>query len=134
MSNGYSWQFWTKTKPGTLELTEMGQIPLRLEGEDNIYSYSVHAGDFNNAGWSDLVVVCGGSDDLRVFLNDGTGNYDSNFTVFLYTEGGYPLSNLGGDFNNDGNIDLATRASTGTNFKVTLGDGNGGFLKNKLVT
>lgn len=128
MSNGYSWQFWTRTKPGTLELTEIGRIPLRLDGEDAIYSYSAHAGDFNNDGWSDLVVVCGGSDDLRVFLNDGTGNYDSNFTVFSYTEGGFPLSNIGGDFNNDGNIDLATRASTGTNLKVTLGDGNGGFF------
>jgi hypothetical protein len=92
------------------------------------YSSSAIAyGDFNNDGNEDLVFGAdpnGPPTQLKVALGDGNGKFQQgsrfgNFTI-------YPFQIVAGDFNRDGNLDLA--ASERGSY-VFLGNGDGTFKK-----
>lgn len=125
MEKGYTWNFWIATKEGSLEPVLIDQIAAREPGEGLIQVYGAYAGDLNNDGFSDLTVVNETADDLRIFLNDGTGKYE-DFSI-------YPMGNMspspneGADFNNDGEIDLAVSTAHHNEVRVLMGDGSGGF-------
>jgi hypothetical protein len=83
------------------------------------------AGDFNEDGHLDAVVVNGGSDDISILLGDGQGGLSlpTSFAV-----GDSPRSLVKGDFNEDGHLDIATcHGGLEDALYVLLGDGNGGF-------
>ena len=80
-------------------------------------------GDFDGDGKSDPCLVVQNSDDISVFLGDGSGGFGpaTNFAV------GTPMHSLAAaDFNGDGKLDLAA-TTTSTDVSVLLGDGSGGF-------
>ncbi len=84
-------------------------------------------GDFNNDGFPDVAVVDrngGNGGDIAVFLNDGAGNFLSPIAINL---GGDPQGVVVGDFNNDGNLDLAVPDFANNQLLVLLGNGNGSF-------
>lgn len=94
------------------------------------------AADFNNDGFADLVAIHSGatSNSVVIFMNNGNGTYRGPITVAA----GADVGNVAvGDFNQDGNLDLAVTNSkaccsnTGSpgNGSVTmvLGDGRGNF-------
>jgi hypothetical protein len=86
----------------------------------------VASGDFNNDGNEDLVFGavpdCGPPTKLQVNLGDGNGRFrfGSRFGTFQT----YPFKILAGDFDRDGNLDLA--ASERGSY-VFLGNGDGTF-------
>jgi len=127
IENGFSWNYWIKTEAGTLNQTEFDIVEVRYPGENQITCYGAYAGDINNDGYSDLSVVNESSNDVRLFLNDGSGAYDE-FTPFELTSGNTPSPNEGADFNNDGIIDLAIANTQNNIVSVLLGDGMDGFL------
>ncbi|MEO8168306.1 MAG: FG-GAP-like repeat-containing protein, partial [bacterium] len=127
---GYAWNFWIKTLPGTLNLTETSRITARRTAEGHVQSYGSHGADLNKDGFSDMFVPNEISNDCRVYLNNGTGGY-SNFTVYPIPNGSRPSTNESADFNHDGNIDIAVGNSTGDSITVFLGNGIGGFLSIK---
>ncbi len=127
LTGGYSFSFWIKTAPGTMDLSLTQVIPIRLNGESQIQSYGSYGGDLNGDGWSDLAIPNEISNDIRVFMNDMTGNYTS-FAITPIPGGSSPSTNDGGDFNNDGIIDYAVGNGGNNQLTCLIGIGNGGFL------
>jgi hypothetical protein len=91
---------------------------------------SVVTADFSNDGKLDLVVVNSpavSSNTVGLLLGNGDGTFQSptNLTV-----GGLPTALAAGDFNHDGNMDLAVTADgspSGSVVSILLGNGNGTF-------
>ncbi len=127
LTSGYSWQFWIRSLPGSMVLSESSRLPIRLPGESSqIQSYGAYGGDLNRDGYSDMAVPNEIANDLRVFLNDGTGNY-TGMDVYPIANGSRPSPNEGSDFDLDGMIDLAVGNSTNDQLSVFRGIGNGSF-------
>jgi hypothetical protein len=92
---------------------------------------SIVSGDFNNDGKLDLAWSYGGGyvpGGIAVMLGDGTGN----FGLPIYTESspsGPLMDAMTGDFNSDGNLDIAALRYTAVEAAliVFLGDGTGHF-------
>ncbi len=126
LENPFAWGFWVKTAPGSLNQPLVETIELRLPGETYLQTYGAYAGDMNNDGYSDLVAVNESSDDLRILLNDGQGNYPT-FTVYDTGDDSTPSPSEGADFNNDGEIDLVVTTAWDTEVRVLTGDGQGSF-------
>lgn len=132
ISNGYSWNYWSATTPGPLVQPLVDVIELREPGEGLIQSYGAYAGDLNNDDYSDLTVVNETSDDLRILLNDGTGQYPSFTTTSMGNM--TPSPNEGADFNNDGEIDLAVSTAHHNEVRILYGDGTGSFSNMQTYT
>ncbi len=127
LEHGYAWNFWIKTAPTSMNVLETARINVRELGEKQIQSYGAYAGDLNGDGYSDFAVPNEISNDIRVFLNDGFGNY-GDFNTYAIPNGSSPSPNEGADFNGDGIIDLAVGNTRNTILSVFMGDGTGGFL------
>ena len=121
LTNGYSFNYWTKALPASLDLMFAGQIDMRMAGEGQITCYGAYAGDINDDEFSDLVVVVEDSDDIRVLLNDGANNYEPFVIIELPPVQG-PSTNAGADFNHDGLIDIAIGSTYADQVNVLLGD------------
>ncbi len=91
---------------------------------------SVAVGDFNGDGKQDLAVAnpCNGSCDssgsVSILLGDGAGNFSAP-TSFIVSIGAGSVAV--GDFNGDGNQDLAVANFNSSNVSILLGDGAGNF-------
>jgi hypothetical protein len=93
----------------------------------------VAVGDLNGDNEADVVVSNEGSDNETVLLGDGAGGL-TEATGSPYTVGDAPREVTLGDFDGDGNLDIATansgEPSAGNNtVSVLLGDGSGGFAE-----
>jgi len=86
------------------------------------------AGDLDQDGKPDLVVVCGGTTDKYAVL---TGKGDGAFNSAVITATGaserQPNTVLLADLDNDGNVDIATLSAYDQAFNVHHGDGHGNF-------
>ncbi len=97
------------------------QEPLQFRAPSPI---DLAAGDFNEDGNQDLVVVeNGGTGDgaLAVFLGDGKGGFKLSGTYLL---GAISVSVAVADFNGDGHLDVAVTNQRGT-VMTFFGDGHG---------
>jgi hypothetical protein len=87
---------------------------------------AVAIADFNGDGNADLVVANWADNNVSVLLGNGNGG----FTVAPgspYSIGDGPVSLAVGDFNGDGNADLALADATGNTVQILLGNGSGSF-------
>ena len=82
--------------------------------------------DINNDGSADIVVANGGSGNISVYLGDGRGGF-AQASGSPFAAGQEPNDIATGDFNGDGNLDVAI-ANHGTKLvSVLLGNGKGQF-------
>jgi VCBS repeat protein/HYR domain-containing protein/FG-GAP repeat protein len=95
---------------------------------------AVAIGDFNGDGNLDLAVANQGSDTVSILLGTGTGGFGAK-TDFdtggslgsVFFPGGRPGSVAVGDFNGDGNLDLAVANVNSSTVAILLGTGSGSF-------
>jgi FG-GAP-like repeat len=107
---------------GTFQVPEV----LYTQGQSPVW---ITAADLRNSGHLDLVVADGDSDTVEVFLGNGDGTFQQGIQLSLPQT---PTFVLEGDFNNDGNADIAVGfvvdpGATAPQFEILLGNGFGGF-------
>lgn len=102
-------------------------------------AYQAAAGDFNHDGKIDLVLANGGcgsgseTNQFTVLLGNGDGSFQP---PVAYADNAPPYQVAVGDFNRDGNLDVAVVLNAGTNVRngevdIYLGNGDGTFTKSK---
>jgi len=91
------------------------------------YAGFVTVGDFNNSGNLGLAVAGFQSSDTTILLGNGNGAFTPS-SAFVYTQNMPTVCLASGDFNGDGNLDLAV-AGDGNGLPVVslLGYGDGAF-------
>ena len=128
MAKGYAWQFWIRTRAAFADLQETARLSVRTEQEQQndtqIQTYGAYAGDLDADGFTDFIVPNERTRDVRVFMNDGQGNYD-DFTIYDLPNGASPSTNEGADFNHDGHLDFAVGNRGSDQVSVFFGDGTG---------
>lgn len=132
MAKGYAWTYWIATTPSEMVLEYVKTIELREPGETWLQTYGAYAGDLNNDGSSDLIVVNERTDDLRILLNDGQGDYGDYELIQMGNS--LPSPNEGADFNNDGELDFAVSTAHGNEVRVFFGDGSGSLSNMESYT
>ncbi|MFO1064868.1 MAG: FG-GAP-like repeat-containing protein [Pirellulales bacterium] len=85
----------------------------------------VLTGDFNNDGKRDLVIASSDSDDLRVYLGDGTGNVTFKNSVSVDDLNWFEEPITVGDFNGDGRSDVAVISRSNNRFGILLSAADG---------
>ena len=94
-------------------------------------------GDFNNDGNLDIATSNFGSNTMSLLLGNGDGTFKPATTIAVGPTGATPFRIAAGDFNNDGNLDVALtiyNGGTGTTVAVLLGNGDGTFSPPASVT
>lgn len=84
----------------------------------------VATGDFNRDGWLDFATVSAATNQVIVYLADGTGHFPAGVP---FATGNGPADAAVGDVNRDGSPDLVVVNSGDSSVSVLLGDGAGGF-------
>ncbi len=107
----------------------IGNFNLLAKVETNAYFNGVEIVDTNNDSNPDVVGVgsWGGIPYTDVLLGDGTGYFSNAPTK--YPSLSDPRDIVKGDFNEDGQIDIALCHSIGSTVTIYLGQGNGKFAK-----
>jgi hypothetical protein len=85
-------------------------------------------GDFNNDGILDLAVANSENSTISILLGNGDGTFTAAIGSPVSTGiGSFPFFLAVGDFNRDGNADLAVVNGQDNSVSILLGDGEGGF-------
>lgn len=129
LEGGYNWSFWVETAAASLSFEQIAAVSVREPGSTaQVQAYGAYAGDLNQDGWSDFVVPNEITNDLRIFLGDGAGNYD-DFSIVPISQGDRPSPNEGADIDGDGDIDFIVGSANGVFVHVFKGDGEGGLTQ-----
>ena len=86
--------------------------------------WSIQVADANGDGKPDLFCGTSGSQNLRVLLGDGAGNFVTSTTI---SAGGFPWQMATGDLNGDGFVDCVTGNRSNSTATVFFGNGQGGM-------
>ncbi len=127
MANGFTWNFWTKAGPGTLNQTLISTIQIRRPNEGLIQCYGALGVDLNDDGRTDLALVNEISKDFRIFLNNGT-NFDTIFSIHQIPSGSFPSPSEGADFNHDGMVDIIVGNAGNNVLSLFMATGSANFL------
>lgn len=90
----------------------------------NLPGADVALGDFTGDGFNDVVfTVASGTAQVRIAVNDGTGQFGQSLTVNTTTAGAFGVA--AGDFNDDGDDDIAV--ANGEEILTLLATGTASF-------
>lgn len=125
----------TMVDPNTFKLD--GEISIDGDDSEKWYTGLVGVADFNGDGYPDILTFCGNpredQGEPTLFINKGgTGEFEKQFGIGLEAQRGGTLAV--GDFNNDGNPDVAIAGWIDTNrIRVYANDGKGNFTAMESV-
>ena len=88
--------------------------------------YDVTIADVNGDTELDVLVASSNNDEIRVFSNDGSGNFTGNL---LDTHANRPEWVEAADIDGDGNADVVFASHDGNSIQVHHNEGNGGFIR-----
>ncbi len=127
-SAGYHFAYRIRTRPNTLEFTQLDTVSVRSTPSQGVRVYGGQAADLDDDGWLDLAIVNQDTSDIRVLLNsaDGSGHYEPFLTPPTGT-GNTPSPNESCDMNGDGLMDIVTGDKFGDTVSVLIGRGDGTF-------
>ncbi|MFN0008048.1 MAG: FG-GAP-like repeat-containing protein [Planctomycetota bacterium] len=127
-AGGWSWSFRVAAGPALRSFQEIDSMTVRTTPGVSARVYGGGLADFDQDGWVDIAGVCEDSNDVRMFLNQGTGTglFD-DFLPTTFATGSTPSPNEHADLNGDGLLDMVTANTGGSNVSVLLGNGNGTF-------
>jgi hypothetical protein len=115
---------------GKGSFTLFGGSPFSVEG----FPEALKIGDFNNDGIQDLAVANASDGSISIRLGNGDGTFtEANGSPIRAGITSFPFFLAVGDFNRDGNADLAVvngndvPNGVANNVSILLGDGKGGF-------
>ncbi|MBC8401865.1 MAG: VCBS repeat-containing protein, partial [Candidatus Marinimicrobia bacterium] len=107
-----------------------GQSSTTMIGQ---YIGLVISNDFDGDGDLDLALTYGDyiANNLNILVNDGTGNFDEGSSLGLE----YLVSSLStGDYDNDGDFDVAVSSTYPSGVSTFINDGNGNFSQGIWVS
>lgn len=84
-------------------------------------------GDFDGDNRTDVAFFDYGTFLMHIWLGDGNGTFERNFTIYLGAFGGWCFLITVGDFNNDNRLDLVFTNENTIYVYVMLGNGDGTF-------
>ncbi|MCK9611949.1 MAG: T9SS type A sorting domain-containing protein [Bacteroidales bacterium] len=91
-------------------------------------SRSILCNDYNNDTKLDLIITSIFGKELYLLIGDGNGNFNTANLVYYDQNGGNFSGIVSGDFNGDGNVDLAyPDYATAGYVRILSGDGTGNF-------
>jgi hypothetical protein len=131
-AGGYSWQFWVKAKPATLEFTRIASLTTNISASSR--PYGAVGSDLNHDGWLDLAVINEDTADLRIYMNraDNTGLLNA-FEQPTTALGNRASPSEPSDFNGDGHVDICVANINDNTISVLLGNGDGSFAPQQLI-
>jgi hypothetical protein len=91
------------------------------------------AADVNNDGYVDIVTVSSSNNEIRVFINSGTGTFSGGGVSYAST-GTAPNKIAIADINKDGRPDVIVSNSTSNNYTVFQNSGTGTFSTTSTVS
>ncbi len=112
----------TSTGPGNFGFSLASTITLPSGSAPNALAIA----DFNNDGLPDFAVGSFNTGNIYLLLNQGNGTFSSPTTI-ASPGGANTVDLIAGDFNGDGNTDLAVVGSTTNMLSVLYGNGAGAF-------
>lgn len=133
---GYAYQFLTiaGVAANPLVLNKIDTVSVRTSAA-TVTLYGGAFADLNEDGWVDYMAINEQSADVRVLLNraDGSGRLGP---VLMPTNpvGVFASPSEVADFDNDGNMDIATSNADPSNVSILLGNGDGDFDPQQAVT
>lgn len=98
--------------------------PFSSGGNDPV---SIISDDFDGDGDMDLALVNVSSDNVAVFFNQGGGQFAPAMGSPFSSGGDAPVAIVSGDFDGDGNLDLAVINNDSSDVAVFLNQGGGQF-------
>ncbi len=132
--SGYSYQFWVRANPATLDFAEIDSMTTRTTPGESSRAYGGLATDLNQDGHVDLTIVNEDTADLRIFMNeaDGTGLFED------FMQPTTPVNDRASpsepsDFNRDGFADICVANINTASVSIVLGNGDGTFQPQQEV-
>ena len=94
--------------------------------------WGIATGDFDHSGTVELAVAYQWSDAVGILKLNGNGQFALAYTIPLHASSGNPHGLVVGDFNGDGNLDIAVADHYSSKVSILLGDGHGNFQVNNI--
>ncbi|MDE0960795.1 MAG: FG-GAP-like repeat-containing protein [Planctomycetota bacterium] len=131
---GYSFLFWTKSAPASLQLNQTANWSTRTTPSQSTRSYGGLGSDLNNDGHLDISVINEDTADVRCYLN--LGNDSGQFSPMVNPTSSVNLQaspNEPADFNRDGFVDIVVCNIAADTVSVLLGNGDGTFAPQQQI-